>query len=111
MDEKHKEEIALFRYTVIRPLVDTGPPGYKIGAVLKDISNTSHQDWQGRWIKVSVKTLKRWTNAYRNEGFDGLKPKNRCDIGSVRATSTEILDLAENLSAPRKLISSYRCPA
>lgn len=97
MDEKQKEEIALFRYTVIRPLVDTGPPGYKIASCLKDISNTSHQDWRGRWIKVSVKTLKRWTNAYQRKGFDGLKPKDRCDIGSVRATSTEILDLAESL--------------
>jgi len=59
MDEKQKEEVALFRYTVIRPLVDQGPPGYKVASCLKDISNTSHQDWRGRWIKVSVKTLKR----------------------------------------------------
>lgn len=97
MDEKQKEEIALFRYTVIRPLVDEGPPGYKICAVLRDIANTSHRDHLGRWVKVSARTIKRWTRAWRKSGFEGLKPKDRCDVGSVRATEGEILDLAENL--------------
>ena len=97
MDEKQKEETALFRYTVIRPLVDQGPPGYKIASVVKEIAGASHQDWRGSWIKVSPRTVERWTNAYRKEGFDGLKPKDRRDIGSVRATDIEILDLAENL--------------
>lgn len=97
MDEKTKEDIALFRYTVIRPLIDEGPPGYKISAVLKDVSGRSHQDWQGRWIKVSVKTLRRWIGAWEKAGFSGLFPKERCDIGQVRATSIDILDLAENL--------------
>lgn len=97
MDEKQKEEIALFRYTVIRPLVDTGPPGYKISAVVNQIASVSHQDWRGRWIKISPRTVERWTKAYRKRGFDGLKPKDRSDIGQVRATDIGILDLAENL--------------
>lgn len=97
MEEKQKEEIALFRYTVIRPLVDQGPPGYKIASVLGEIAATSHQDHLGRWIKVSARTVQRWTKAYQTKGFDGLKPKNRCDVGSVRATDAEILDLAESL--------------
>lgn len=104
MDEKQKEEVALFRYTVIRPLIDEGPPGYKYGYALREVLNRCHQDWQGRWIKVSRKTLKRWARAYRKGGFGGLKPKDRCDIGSVRATDIEILDLAENLKreAPQR---------
>lgn len=41
--------------------------------------------------------MKDGSQAYQRNGFSGLCPKERSDIGSVRATEIDILDLAENL--------------
>lgn len=97
MDEKEKEEIALHRYTLIRPLLNEGLSRAEVVARLKEVAAASHLDTKGRWKKVSTRTLDRWIQSYHREGFAGLCPKERCDVGSVRATEVDILDLAESL--------------
>jgi transposase InsO family protein len=104
--EQHRTEIALFRYTLILPLLrgEYEPRGkdqrrQQIAAQHHDIPfSTRHT--------VSVPTLARWERVYRKLGFEGLKPKPRCDRGQPRAISPGTLDRAETLKREQPLRSS-----
>lgn len=97
MDEKAKEETALFRYALIRPLLDEGLPRAEFSARLDEVVQTSHEHPGGARRRMSRRTLLRWIDAYRTGGFSGLAPKARCDIGSARAMDADVLELAETL--------------
>jgi len=95
--EDRRTEIALFRYTLILPFLrGEYPPGGKqrlreqVASRHYDILNSSRST-------VSSSTLARWERLYRQDGFDGLKPKPRSDRGQSRAISEETLDRAETL--------------
>ena len=96
MDEK-AEQIALFRYGLIAPLVlETLPRGeltrraQQIAARLYDIPHTRRR-------QVAVDTLLEWTLQYRRQGLDGLKSKPRQDRGQMRAITPETATLIERL--------------
>ncbi|MDP2212199.1 MAG: hypothetical protein Q8J63_10730 [Candidatus Aquicultor sp.] len=111
MDEKQKEEVALFRYTVIRVLLDEHLEAARFSARLKEVAQSSHKDGLGNWRRISKRTLKRWMAAYKRTGFTGLYPKERCDIGTVRATDEDILDSSgkpKTRSAGQKLGGHFR---
>jgi transposase InsO family protein len=98
--------IALFRYTLILPLLrGQHPPGGKqklrrqIAAQQHDIPHSSRHT-------VSTSTLARWERIYQERGFEGLKPKPRSDRGQSRALSSETLDRAETLKREQPLRSA-----
>lgn len=96
-DEERRTEIALFRYTLIVPLLrGEYPPGGK-EALRRQIAAAAgappHSDRQS----ISAATLARWERHYRKRGFDGLKPQPRADRGRLRAVSPQTLDRAETL--------------
>jgi len=95
--EDRRTEIALFRYTLILPLLrGEYLPGGKeklrqqIAAGHYDIPYSSRRT-------VSPTTLARWERLYQQKGFDGLKPQPRRDGGQSRAISSQTLDRAEAL--------------
>jgi transposase InsO family protein len=95
--EDRRTEIALFRYTLILPLLrceyrSGGKQGLRerIAGRHYDIPHSSRST-------VSASTLARWEWLYCKDGFDGLKPKPRSDRGQSRAISDETLDRAEIL--------------
>ena len=95
--EDRRTEIALFRYTLIIPLIrgEYSPGGkeklrQKIAAGRHDIPHSSRRS-------VSASTLARWERLYRERGFEGLKPRSRRDKGQTRAISSDTLDRAEAL--------------
>jgi putative transposase len=90
-------EIALFRYTLILPLLrgEYAPGGkeqlrQQIAARQYDRPGSSRR-------RVSPASLRRWERRYRQHGFDGLKPKPRADRGQARVLSAETLERAETL--------------
>jgi len=96
MDEK-AEQIALFRYGLIAPLVlETLPRGeltrraQQIAARLYDFPHTQRR-------QVSIDTLLEWTLRYRRHGLEGLKPKPRQDRGQMRVITPETAALIEQL--------------
>jgi putative transposase len=104
--EERRTEIALFRYTLILPLLrgEYEPRGkdrlrQQIAAGHYDIPCSSHHT-------VSVPTLARWERRYRTKGFEGLKPTPRTNHGQPRALSPETLDRAEALKREQPLRSS-----
>ncbi len=95
--EDRRTEVALFRYTLILPLVrGEHPPGGK-QRLRKQIASRHYQIPYSSRSTVSPSTLARWERLYRKDGFDGLKPKPRSDRGEPRAISDETLDRAETL--------------
>jgi len=97
-EDTWRTEVALFRYTLILPLLrhDRHRDGAK--QLLREaISDQSHAIPHSQRRTVSVPTLRRWEKAYRKGGFDALKPRTRSDRGASRALSPETLDRAEAL--------------
>jgi putative transposase len=94
--EERRTEIALFRYTLILPILREPSPRARqqmrrnLAAALHDIPHSNRR-------QVSVTTLRRWQDRYRAGGFDALKPQPRSDRGQPRAVSAETLDRAEAL--------------
>jgi hypothetical protein len=95
--EERRTEIALFRYTLILPVLrgEYEPRGkdrlrQQIAAGHYDIPYSTRHT-------VSVPTLARWERRYRHQGFEGLKPNPRTDRGTPRTISPETLDRAEAL--------------
>ncbi|MBL8212481.1 MAG: helix-turn-helix domain-containing protein [Bryobacterales bacterium] len=96
MDEK-VEQIALFRYELIAPLVlgtlshgELTRRAQQIAARLYDFPHTQRR-------QVSVDTLLEWTLRYRRHGLEGLKPKPRQDRGQMRVITPETAALIEQL--------------
>jgi putative transposase len=95
--EERRTAIALFRYTLILPLLrDEFEPGGK-GRLREQIAAGYHEIPHSPRRSVSVPTLARWERQYKQDGFDGLKPKPRDDHGQPRSISPDTLDRAEAL--------------
>jgi hypothetical protein len=95
--EERRTEIALFRYTLILPLLRGDyEPGGK-GRLREQIAAGHYEIPHSTRRSVSVPTLGRWERRYNQAGFDGLKPKRRSDQGQPRTISPETLDRAEAL--------------
>jgi transposase InsO family protein len=96
-DEERRTEIALFRYTLIVPLLrGEYPPGGK-EARRRQIAAGAGAPPHSERASVSASTLARWERRYRKLGFEGLKPQPRADRGRRRALSDPTLDRAETL--------------
>jgi len=99
-------EIALFRYTLILPLVrGEYPPGGK-DKLRQQIASRHYDIPCSSRRSVSTSTLARWERIYQEHGFDGLKPQPRSDQGACRAISLETLDRAETLKREQPLRSA-----
>ena len=93
--DDRRTEIALARYTLILPIVRETCRRQR-HQMRQNIVATIHDFPPGMKGKVSVTTLYRWEKAYRQGGFDALKPQPRQDK-ECRVISPETLDRAEAL--------------
>jgi putative transposase len=106
MSQDRPTEVALFRYTLILPLIrGEYPPGGK-DKLRQQIASRSYDIPYSSRRSVSTTTLTRWERIYQERGFDGLKPQPRADRGSCRAISPETLDRAEILKREQPLRSA-----
>ncbi|HHW18964.1 MAG TPA: helix-turn-helix domain-containing protein [Firmicutes bacterium] len=103
MDDKDREQIALFRYGLIAPMLQ-GSMGDR-ASYLASISSRAYEVPYYGIMEYSPKTIEAWFRAYMKEGFDSLKPRQRSDKGKTRVISLDtrrkILDLRqEKTSVP-----------
>lgn len=89
MTEKEREQVALFRYGLIAPLLNgqVDPKNY-----LDELAGKVHSIPYYGERKIAAKTVKEWQLNYRRNGFEALKPKRRGDRGSSRRLSSEDQD-------------------
>ena len=95
MDEKKREEIALFRYGLIVPFLTPEELEWGVkGELLKRMIKQSLSIPFSRKTSLAKSTIRRYLKEYREKGFDGLKPKSRSDIGKSQKISPDVLEKA-----------------
>lgn len=100
MEEKMREDIALFRFGLIAGLVNRElAPGEK-APLLREIAGREHQGPTGEKQKVSIRSLERYIQVYREGGFEALKPAKRASY-PCRAIPEEVLQKAVDLKKER----------
>src|ERR1019366_4986494 len=90
----HRQAVALFRYSLVRPLAAPELGARERGALVRVLVSVDHVGPDGRRAEVSAPTLRRWLRAWRREGFAGLVPVVRAQ---PTRTAAEILERAEVL--------------
>ena len=93
MDERHREDVALFRFGVISDLVCSR---LDPGEMTELIKHKSEKRWQipysGR-TRISESTIRRWIRLYEQNGrrLSSLYPASRSDRGRSRRVDEETI--------------------
>lgn len=95
MNESKREDIALFRYGVILPFLNLSESerGMK-GEMLRRIAAGHYDIPHSTKHTIDEETVRKWLAKYKKQGFDGLKPKSRNDVGKPRAITPEAWEKA-----------------
>ena len=92
------EQVALFRYQLIREAADPGLTVRQRGRMVREIAGTEHPGPFGEPVTVSRATVDRWIRAWRDGGFAALAPPAR---QVTLRTDPEVLELAAGLKRER----------
>ena len=87
-------DIALYRYSLIRPLADPGLSPTERGRLVRELAAQVHIGPSGEPVTVSRASLDRWIRAWPAGGFDALIPAER---QVAPRTDAEALELAARL--------------
>jgi putative transposase len=91
-------DIALYRYSLIRPLADPGLSPAERGRLVRELAAQVHIGPFGEPVTVSRASLDRWIRALRAGGVDALIP---AEHPRVARTDAEVLELAARLKRER----------
>lgn len=95
MDEKKREEIALFRYSLIVPFLSQEELEWGVkGELVQRMTQQIHAIPFSKKASLHESTIRRYLKLYREKGFDGLKPKSRSDTGKSHKIPSEVLEQA-----------------
>jgi putative transposase len=88
------EQVALFRYQLIREAADPALSTRQRGRLVRELAGRAHPGPSGEAVTVSRGTIDRWIRAWRTGGFAALAPPAR---QVTLRTDAEILELAAGL--------------
>lgn len=94
----HATDVALFRYSLVRALIDESLTKAERGRLARALSEASHAGPGGAEVRVSRPTIDRWARTLRSSGFEALKPEPR---HANPRTPAGTLELAERLRRER----------
>jgi len=98
MDEKTRNEMALFKFSLIAPLINGTATG-SIKDYLESVCAKCYQIPGKGLTELSPNTVRRWMLDYRRHGLDGLKRKPRQDKGFFRQLSPELAQTAREIKS------------
>ena len=106
MDEKARQQLALFRISVLGPLVGAR---LEHGELVELCREAAARTWElpgGEAVEVSARTIEGWFYEYQRGGFAALHPRRRSDADQPRAISDELgqLILRLKLEKPRRSV-------
>jgi putative transposase len=96
MRDDRRVRVALARWQVIAAATDERLAPAERGRVVSEIAAQVHRDADGRPWRVTTRTVYRWLAAWRRDGFDGLTPSLRRDVGTYKVDAA-VLELAAAL--------------
>ncbi len=94
-DDRTKQ--ALERYTAVAPAAKSGMSREEASEAWTEIREMRARNVSSGAPDVSMRTLRRWAAAYRDEGLEGLYRKERSDTGSARALRSNVFQRAIEL--------------
>jgi len=94
------DKIAIFKYGIIAPVINDSTMSQK---QYFEKAAAREYDFPGKVDRLTfnTRTFKKWLHIYRKEGYEGLKPSRRIDLGKSRKIS---MPMGE---AIRKLCDEY----
>jgi putative transposase len=92
------EQVALFRYQLIREAADPGLTTRQRGRLVRELASKAHPGPFGPPVRVSRPTIDRWIRAWRSGGFAALAPPAR---QVTPRTDAQVLELAAGLKRER----------
>lgn len=93
MDEEWRRKVAIWKATVLGPLVSARLEYGDLRAVCIDLSTRTWEHPDGRVLSLSDRTIEGWHYAYRIGGLAALEPRTRADAGASRAIPPDVADL------------------
>lgn len=93
MNEDTKRAIALWRLGVLGPLISARLSHGDRTLYFQQAAARMHQRPDGKFVRLSARTIEAWYYSYRRGGFDALLPRGRSDVGQSRAISPEVAQL------------------
>jgi len=92
------EQVALFRYQLIREAADPGLTTRQRGRLVRELAAAEHPGPFGQGVRVSRPTIDRWIRAWHSGGFAALAPPAR---QVTPRTDAAVLELAAALKRER----------
>jgi hypothetical protein len=96
MTNEEKEKVALFKYGVISPMITKTLEYNSVQEGIEILGSKEYINPKGEKVSISPATIERWYYAYKNHGFDGLKPISRLDSGCIRKIDIEVLEVIKH---------------
>ena len=93
MSEERRKKEALFRYAVLGDLLHRELRRGELGRGLSERADKVWMGPDGRTRRIAMKTLQQWFYQYKHQGFDGLVPAPRRDLGRTRVLRPEVEEL------------------
>lgn len=92
MTEEEKQAIALFKYSLIAPLVAGSCMEVSKAEYYRVTAGKEYTFPTGERTHYSAGTLKKWYQNYTKHGLDALKPLTRSDLGRSRKLPASAID-------------------
>jgi len=93
MDDEERREEAIWRATVLGPLVSARLEHGDVRRLCEEAAARVLERLDGRADKVSWRTIEGWYYDHKSHGLEGLKPKGRGDRGKTRVIRPHVADL------------------
>lgn len=90
--ENDKNDIALFKFAIIAPLVNNTYEDKSKEEFYRSASLKKYVLPNGKETVLTAARIKKWYIDYKKNGFEGLKPKVRTDTGLSRKIPTICID-------------------
>lgn len=78
---EEKQDIALWRYGIISPLLHRGVNDRLMHEALQDLAEKNYRHPSGTIVTFSPETIRKWLYRYIQTGLQGLSDKERADKG------------------------------
>lgn len=105
MDEEQRREVAIWKVTVLGPLVSARLSHGEVRALCEAAAARCYERPDGRVVRLSWRTIERWYYDYHRGGLSALMPRTRKDAGSsaIRPEVAELLVRAKR-EKPRRSV-------
>lgn len=93
MDNDDRRAVALWRLAVLGPLISARLEHGDRRQLCREAAARTHQRPDGRWVRLSARTIEAWYYAYLKGGLEALLPRRRSDRATSRAIAPPVAEL------------------